>query len=598
MYYLLNDKKIDPLVIPPKKGTILYGKCQICGKEFNRKYYSKNQTRLVDLCSSCLRKQTNIKKFGVENPFQSEKIKGKIKQTNLKKYGSEYVTQVESVKQKMKESMLKKYGVAHALQNREILSKAQNTLKQHYGVNSAFQLREVRKKIDYKKVSKSLKQTNLKKYGATSIFEAKKEQIKQTNLRKYGAENPFASSAIQEKIRKTMIEKYGVSYSMQSEEIKEKAINTTKERYNVPNILQTPENIKRANLAKKRKYFKLLLDRIGELVEPLFDINEYKGEQKRYKWRCRICGHEFTKAARTGIPRCPVCFPNHPIKTSSYEEEIVEWLKQIGIENIQTSRRILDGKEIDIFLPEYKFGIEINGLYWHSEIAGLKDKKYHLTKWQIATNKGIRLVQIFEDEWRHKKDIVKSIILHYLRLSKNKIFARNTTVKELTIQEAKQFFQDNHLQGFYPSGYKIGLVHENEIVAAMMFKKARYSKLAEWEITRYATRLNVTVVGGFSKLLKNSKIEGSIISYADLRFFNGTSYTEAGFEFLHQSSPNYFYTDYMYRYSREKFQKHKLENILEHFEPKLSEWQNMQLNGWDRIWDCGNYAFIYKKATR
>ena len=35
----------------------------------------------------------------------------------------------------------------------------------------------------------------------------------------------------------------------------------------------------------------------------------------------------------------------------------------------------------------------------------------------------------------------------------------------------------------------------------------------------------------------------------------------------------------------------KLKNKLESFNSELSEWENMKNNGYDRIWDCGNYVF-------
>ena len=41
-----------------------------------------------------------------------------------------------------------------------------------------------------------------------------------------------------------------------------------------------------------------------------------------------------------------------------------------------------------------------------------------------------------------------------------------------------------------------------------------------------------------------------------------------------------------------KYQKHKLKDKLQIFDPNLTEWQNMQLNGYDRIWDCGNFVFV------
>ena len=44
-----------------------------------------------------------------------------------------------------------------------------------------------------------------------------------------------------------------------------------------------------------------------------------------------------------------------------------------------------------------------------------------------------------------------------------------------------------------------------------------------------------------------------------------------------------------------KYQKHKLQNILENFDKDLTEWHNMKNHGYDRIWDCGNDVWFWKK---
>ena len=53
--------------------------------------------------------------------------------------------------------------------------------------------------------------------------------------------------------------------------------------------------------------------------------------------------------------------------------------------------------------------------------------------------------------------------------------------------------------------------------------------------------------------------------------------------------------NYTNRISRLQFQKHMLESKLEIFDSNLTEWENMQLNGYDRIWDCGNYVYEWNK---
>ena len=46
--------------------------------------------------------------------------------------------------------------------------------------------------------------------------------------------------------------------------------------------------------------------------------------------------------------------------------------------------------------------------------------------------------------------------------------------------------------------------------------------------------------------------------------------------------------------SRIKYQKHKLGKLLETFDPAKSEIENMKLNGYHRIFDCGNLVFVKK----
>ena len=77
-----------------------------------------------------------------------------------------------------------------------------------------------------------------------------------------------------------------------------------------------------------------------------------------------------------------------------------------------------------------------------------------------------------------------------------------------------------------------------------------------------------------------------IITYLDKRYFNGDIYRNNKFIELNSSGPGYHYTNYRYRYNRQKFMKQ-----LSFYNSKLTECENMQINGWDRIYDCGNYVF-------
>ena len=113
---------------------------------------------------------------------------------------------------------------------------------------------------------------------------------------------------------------------------------------------------------------------------------------------------------------------------------------------------------------------------------------------------------------------------------------------------------------------------------------------------RFSTSKNI--VGGASKLLAYFiKVYKpiKIISYADRRWSTGNLYEKLGFTFISNTSPNYYYINIGngsdIRHHRYGFAKHTLQEKLPIFNDSLSEWKNMQVNGWDRIWDCGSIKY-------
>ena len=129
----------------------------------------------------------------------------------------------------------------------------------------------------------------------------------------------------------------------------------------------------------------------------------------------------------------------------------------------------------------------------------------------------------------------------------------------------------------------------HQIVAMMTFCKSRYNKNYIWELSRYACKIDTTVVGGFSKLLSQfRKIHyGSIISYADLTISNGNVYIKNGFMLIKKNPPGYSYVnDFSKRYHRANFRKNKIAPN----DPR-PEHEIMYEKGYYQIWDCGTLAF-------
>jgi len=282
------------------------------------------------------------------------------------------------------------------------------------------------------------------------------------------------------------------------------------------------------------------------------------------------------------------------IVKSKYELEIRDWLLTLDSNlDIEMNNRFShNGKslELDVYIPSKNIGIEFHGLYWHNNEK--KPKKYHMDKWRHFTELGITLIQVFENEWINTPDIVKSIITAKLGFNKS-IYARKCVIKEIPNDEYRKFLDVNHMQGSCGAKVKLGLYYEDMLVQLMSFGMSRFNKSFEWENIRSCTKIGHHVTGGFSKLLKYFKRNWNpknIISFVDLRYFDGSGYIKNGFVELRVSDPNYFYfkTGTLFLESRNKYQKHKLKDKLEIFDADLSEYQNMLNNNYLRIYDSGN----------
>jgi len=445
-------------------------------------------------------------------------------------------------------------------------------------------------------IMRKRKETNLKKYGTEHAFQNEeiKEKSKQTNLQKYGVSNPAESKDIYQKIVKTNLNKYGTEHPLQNQNIKNSMIKTLQDRYNVINASQI-ESVKKK---KQQQFFNILInsDRLKDHYQPNFNIDEYSTINEYYEWKCIKCNTIFKYCINNGrVPRCPVCYPH--IQTSLSETDITNFCRSYFDKIYENSGDLIPPYEIDVYIPEIKLGIEFNGLYWHSDLAGNKQSEYHQNKLLLSLQNNIQLVQIFEDEWRDQSDIVKSILLNKFNKNQNRIFARKCQIYSVPIEDAKQFYFDNHLQGFI-NGQHLGLYYNNEFVSMMTVGKPRFNINYEIEIYRFCNKLNTSVVGGLSKLLNafiNKLNIKSIITYVDARYGIGTGYYKCGFKFVGTTEPGYYYMKYYnQRKSRNQFQKHLLQNKLVLFDKNLTEWENMQLNGYDRIWDCGNFIYELK----
>jgi hypothetical protein len=159
----------------------------------------------------------------------------------------------------------------------------------------------------------------------------------------------------------------------------------------------------------------------------------------------------------------------------------------------------------------------------------------------------------------------------------------------------RKFLDTNHIQGFAPSSTKLGLYFNDELVSLMTFGKRMIKSNVEFELIRFCNKINFNIIGASSKLFKyflNNFVYSTIVSYSDMRLFDGKMYENLGFEKIHLSVPEYYWIKNSERHHRSKFMKHKL--VEQGFDKNKTEVEIMHERGYKRIWGCGQVRWEYK----
>lgn len=191
-----------------------------------------------------------------------------------------------------------------------------------------------------------------------------------------------------------------------------------------------------------------------------------------------------------------------------------------------------------------------------------------------------------------------------------RLYARNCQVKQITLQECKDFCNTYHKQKGVSAPVNYGLFFNNELVQIMSFGSSRQrNPTCDWEMYRECSKQDYYILGGKSKLLKHfiqDKNPHAIISYCSLEEgFDGHSYLVCGFEFIRKQEGSYHYEKDGIVYSRFKFQKNStlrkqgkkepiqtvIESIGGIYNPDLTEKENAERNGFTRVEEKGNLVF-------
>ena len=427
-----------------------------------------------------------------------------------------------------------------------------------------------------------IRATKKERYGIQGFNNPEKR--KATKLEKYGAAN-FVNP---EKCARTKLERYGSrTYNNQ-----EKMQATKLMKYGDPHYLNHEKGYETYLMRVKEKYQKAAGDQCK--------ILDYK--DRVFTCECTKCGNIFTIPVTTGFMRLfrygiQLCTKCQPAETSRSKEEnsLCSYIESLVGEGnvVKSDRKTVFGHELDIYVPSLKLAVEFDGLYWHNELK--KPDVYHLRKTEDCAACGIRLLHVFEDEWNYKMDIVKSRISGII--GKNTvIYARECEIKEVDDSESRKFLEENHIQGPCGSTWRLGLYKDGNLCALMTFGTGRFNDGIE--LLRFCNRKYTSVTGGasrlFSRFVASHPEISSIVSYADRRWSGKDAfYPKLGFTLDGVTRPSYYYIINNMRHNRMEFTKKKL--VDAGFDPNMSEHEIMLSRKIYRIYDCGNYRYVWKR---
>lgn len=627
-----------------------YGPCPVCGKSILIRDMHIGPQCCSMACRSVLIEKTSLERYGAKNVFASDYGKAKIKETVERVYGSEkHFRKVQH--DSMVATMLDHYGVESPLQSEEIKDKLIQTNMERYGVPFVMQNPNVQAKqrltaetsggygMANPKIRDQIQTTVMEKYGVDNALKSPtiREKIKATNMERYGTPVAASSPIVQNKIQSTNLERYGTKCVLSSNVIREKATHTLQEKYGVSNPFQLDSVKQKSAQTNLQRYgatnwraSQVCLDKIIPDPNKVIAYDLFKSDVRAYVSANYAdpptiyqLSQDFGIKPSAIYPHlvaqdCQDCVKYYE---STMESEVKNFLLSLDLnmQIVMHDRKIISPYEFDIYLPDYNFAIECNPTYTHNSSCGAYHREnplprnYHAIKSQMALSADIELFHIFGYEWTDTPDVIKSMIKTRLGFIETRIYARSTHIEEIPYTEAMAFLDANHRQGFTPTKICLGLRlnSDNTLVSLMTFNplKAhqghRKSDSDDWELSRFCSLCDTTVVGGASKLLKyfvsNYKF-GKLVSFSDIAHTSGKLYPLLGFTKVSVSAPSYVWvhlkTDAYHK--RTACMKSKLKKLfndptidIEH----LTEKQIMESHGYAQVFDSGLIRWEYTNQS-
>lgn len=241
----------------------------------------------------------------------------------------------------------------------------------------------------------------------------------------------------------------------------------------------------------------------------------------------------------------------------------------------KSDRQVLNGREIDIYIPSCHLGIEYNGNRWHSSEMN-KAENYHLSKSVQAEKKGISIIHIFSDMWENRPNQVIDLIRK--RLDKCQILLANMCMTvDLNQRDGYDFLNTYSVNTPDPriTNY-IGFMKNNKIMAVMGYSEDNK------EIYDYQEIFGIRLKGAIDVLFTVRPEFNNYIVRCDRSLSKQDMWKTKGFVAFDCTKPRAYYT--------KDFKSRVRSDYLSMEESKLKE------SGWKTIYDCGELLLKKEKV--
>ena len=475
--------------------------------------------------------------------------------------------------EKFRQTMLLRYGVENPSQLAKFQEKKKQTSMKRYGTDHPS------KCTDFQETKKT---ASLEKHGVDhpSKLQNTKDKVKKTNLERYGVEHPAKLKIFKEKAKQTNIKKRGVMYASQAPDFRQKVKLTNLEKYGVENVKQVHLSKSTIDtLANEELFTKLIANKTVREICTELDVGPTT--VLRYVHRYKI-------------------FNLLIISKIGYETKIKDLLDNLKLNYIYNSRKIIPPQQLDFYLPDYNLAIEVGSSYYHGELSNNKSQNYHFDKWKKCKDGNIILFQFFDNDLIDNFHIVEFNIKQACNIQMmTSLIPDKLSLSELNDYSIElQFLNQNHLQGScIKRNLAIGAYYNNTLVGvSTWFVNDNYC-----ELIRFAVDTNYSCTNLFSRMLTKFNLltgfSGELISFSDNRHSDGNLYKSTNFTLDSIIGSDYWYFKNFGIESKNHYQKENLAEIFNldpNYVNSKTEWEIMQEQGYDRLWDAGKTKWSLK----